>query len=240
MEYKETESKTMETQSMIEDVNYFKYIFKKTEKIACAVFYILRSQEDMSHIDSVVIDLEDTAHRVLDTALESLTCTETHLKDMVCELRFALVALESKLRLAHVARYIGGKHLAVFLHEIDSVYRAMKKYTEENVQNPFDEALASTQNEQLIRKKVERKERSGLSLEKKTSTEGVYTHTVHISRRDRIKDFLRDSPQATIKDISQVITDCSEKTIQRELIDMIKDNIVVREGERRWSRYELA
>ena len=59
------------------------------------------------------------------------------------------------------------------------------------------------------------------------------------SRKDRILDIIKDKGEATIKDISSNVTDCSEKTIQRELIDLIKDNIILRDGERRWSKYKM-
>jgi transcription elongation factor GreA-like protein len=226
---------------MIEDVNYFKYIFKKTEKISCAVFYILRHHHNVSATNSVVSDLENTTRIVLDTALKSLTCTETHIRDTIYELRYALIALESKLRIAHVTQHIESKHLEVFLHEIDSVYRAMKKYTEESIKDPLDEMQSQeVYTHTDIRRKGERKNiRTGMPAPQGISVHTVDTQTMYISRRDRIREFLRDKPQATIKDIIQVITDCSEKTIQRELIDMIKDNIVVRDGERRWSKYTL-
>jgi len=43
----------------------------------------------------------------------------------------------------------------------------------------------------------------------------------------------------TIKDISGVVRGCSEKTIQRELQDMVSLGILKKEGERRWSKYYL-
>lgn len=59
-------------------------------------------------------------------------------------------------------------------------------------------------------------------------------------RATRIKTVLEAKPEATIKDISEVITDISEKTIQRELNSLIEKGQVIRQGERRWSRYSLA
>lgn len=59
-------------------------------------------------------------------------------------------------------------------------------------------------------------------------------------RRERVLDIVRKNGPITIKDISQQIKDCSEKTIQRELTDLIKDNLILRTGERRWSMYSIA
>lgn len=43
----------------------------------------------------------------------------------------------------------------------------------------------------------------------------------------------------SIKDITDRIKDCSEKTIQRELIAMVSDSTLKKTGERRWSTYSL-
>ncbi|MDB5204846.1 MAG: seg [Candidatus Taylorbacteria bacterium] len=43
----------------------------------------------------------------------------------------------------------------------------------------------------------------------------------------------------SIKDISDKIKDCSEKTIQRELTSMVEDGTLKKTGERRWSTYSL-
>lgn len=60
------------------------------------------------------------------------------------------------------------------------------------------------------------------------------------SRKDSILNLLSKSPDLTIKDFVKVITDCSEKTIQRELIDLVEKGLIKRKGERRWSTYSLA
>lgn len=67
---------------------------------------------------------------------------------------------------------------------------------------------------------------------------GNATTNVKDLRRISILDVLKSVPLgATIKDISTVVKDCSEKTIQRELGDMITEGILRKEGERRWSKY---
>lgn len=54
-----------------------------------------------------------------------------------------------------------------------------------------------------------------------------------------LKLFNRDSEMG-IKDIHNRFTDCSEKTIQRELSKMLIRGLIVRKGDKRWSRYSLA
>ncbi|MCK5096306.1 MAG: DeoR family transcriptional regulator [Candidatus Pacebacteria bacterium] len=52
-------------------------------------------------------------------------------------------------------------------------------------------------------------------------------------------DMLKDKSDLTIKDITAKITDCSEKTIQRELVALVQKGVIKKTGERRWSRYSL-
>lgn len=65
------------------------------------------------------------------------------------------------------------------------------------------------------------------------------TYSVKDKRREVILQILKDKKDLTIKDISLKITDCSEKTIQRELVSMLENGILKRIGERRWSKYSL-
>ena len=60
------------------------------------------------------------------------------------------------------------------------------------------------------------------------------------ARRGRVLEYLSKTELRSIKDISKFFTDCSEKTIQRELNDLVDDKIIVRVGDRRWSTYKLA
>ena len=59
-------------------------------------------------------------------------------------------------------------------------------------------------------------------------------------RRQTILDVLRVRNVAVIKDFTVVIGGCSGKTVQRELLKMVQEGILRKEGERRWSRYSLA
>src|SRR3989304_5004530 len=56
-------------------------------------------------------------------------------------------------------------------------------------------------------------------------------------RRESILNLIKNKKEVTIKDISSQISDCSEKTIQRELISMLKDKVIQKTGEKRWSKY---
>lgn len=60
------------------------------------------------------------------------------------------------------------------------------------------------------------------------------------TRQNTIIDLLKKKKVIMIKDVSALIDNCSEKTLQRELISMVEQGILRKEGERRWSKYFLA
>ena len=60
------------------------------------------------------------------------------------------------------------------------------------------------------------------------------------SRQSIIIGLLKRKKEIMIKDVSLLISGCSEKTIQRELSAMIASGILKKTGEKRWSRYSLA
>lgn len=232
MELKETTIRTSSKDSIIDNTDYFKFIFKKTEKIACAVFYVMRSSHNISQTDAVVVDLEKTAQRLLHVSLESLTYTSHDVFEKAIEIKHALIACEAKLRIANAAHLLSMDLLEVFIHEIDSVQRSLRRYTESSITNPLEREVVVE--DRVIKRRQQRVlGMTSVSVPKKIGEVPV------IDRRTNVLNVIRDKGEATIKDIVEVISDCSEKTIQRELITLINDNVIVREGERRWSKYKL-
>lgn len=59
-------------------------------------------------------------------------------------------------------------------------------------------------------------------------------------RREGILRIIKKKNSVTIKDLSDVVVGCSEKTIQRELLALVLGGVLKKEGEKRWSRYSLA
>jgi predicted HTH transcriptional regulator len=86
-----------------------------------------------------------------------------------------------------------------------------------------------------------------LSIESKSVksvTESVVKNGGGLKRKDQRKNtilsFIKGHNNSSIKDIVPNIIGCSEKTIQRELIELIKEGKIKKTGERRWSKYSIA
>jgi predicted ArsR family transcriptional regulator len=58
------------------------------------------------------------------------------------------------------------------------------------------------------------------------------------ARRQQILQYIRENGIVSIKDIASGVRGVSDKTLQRALIELVNDKIIIRHGDRRWSRYE--
>ena len=67
-----------------------------------------------------------------------------------------------------------------------------------------------------------------------------FDFALKLNRRNVILKIIKDKKEVTIKDISNLIGDCSEKTIQRELTTLVSEGVLKKVGEKRWSKYMLA
>lgn len=209
---------------LLSDRNYYRYIFKKTEKIICSVFYVI-GHTDKVHQDTVAISVLDSAKRTLDSALQTLACRWYTAYDELYVFLNTLVALESHIHVARATGLLQEEIADMLLLEIETVLRALQQYLAREKNSAPD--LVSFTMSQPAPPVTPRAPHKGRPKGQ------------HIERRRMIKDIIASKRQSTIKDISEKIPNYSEKVIQREIIAMITDGTIIKEGERRWSRYSL-
>lgn len=70
-----------------------------------------------------------------------------------------------------------------------------------------------------------------------TNPESKYNKANKSERREKILKIIKDKNNVSIKDITTEFDSVSSKTIQRELNSMIKDGVIKKKGDRRWSIY---
>lgn len=132
----------------------------------------------------------------------------------------------------------------VFLHERGHVLVDAKETKDEQGTGPLKlvDHRAQTTAQDL---RGLRMEKDSVSYQKPKALEtgndtGVFNRKDEKkARRSQVLSLLSKTELKTIKDISKFFTDCSEKTIQRELNDLVEDKVIVRVGDRRWSTYKL-
>lgn len=232
------------------DEAYFTNVFKKTEKLVSVIFYIL-SHIDIRQKDSIHVEkIKDRALETHEKSLVTLSYQSAEVFDGLLEFQYQLLGLESTLRVAQAAGLLDDTIMHMLFEQLDSIQRFVNNhYTKDEGYSvdivdkkpslaPGTQASSSTQSIKKTRAAGPRRKRVQIPAgDISTDAYLVYSHMT--DRSERIKTVLEAKPQATIKDIAEVITDVSEKTIQRELNSLIEKGQVVREGERRWSKYSI-
>jgi predicted HTH transcriptional regulator len=66
-----------------------------------------------------------------------------------------------------------------------------------------------------------------------------HTEEKESSRKEKILEFLKNQGSKTISEIAPLFQEISEKSIQRDLIDLVSLGKVATEGEKRWRKYKL-
>lgn len=221
---------TDSTKRLVQDDSYYKYIFKKTEKIVSVIFYVSSSIEGQQKSNKFVEDILDAAREVHSKILKTLEVRAHVAEETLRDAAHALIALDSKLRVASSIGTVSPEVLHVLTVEIDGVLRGINKYlVRTSAFDDLDYKVGTS----------ETKDRPRVTTSTSGSNSQPNAQAVDTDRRERIRVVLSAKGEATIKDITDIITDVSSKTIQRELNAMIEDNLVKRQGERRWSKYSL-
>ncbi len=217
---------------------YYSNIYKKTEKIACAVFAITDVLELNQKVKDEVRDIRSYAKDMLSSVvlLLSLESHGRRPEDFGRVLRSASL-LRSFLFVLAAERAIRPDFSDILAREIDSVLQYLHDLYGLNSSSVAEDDMPSYVRHERRRvvppTPTLRAERRAVQAPLESAS------VAHASRREAILAIVREKGVVGIKDISDGIKDVSEKTIQRELLDMIRDNILIKEGERRWSKYRL-
>lgn len=186
--------------------------------------------------------------------MEELVSTATHLPHAMLhfvagevDAGVLLADLFSALSFVHMGStqgYLSKQNAQILAQEYELVVR---KITAQSHPSPFvssedfavQEVAMPPQQSPLLEspqgvhsvKDIYKRHKGHSSSKRQTMSENVS------DRMSLILDFVRKNKEVSIKDISGAVRGCSEKTIQRELAQLIGQGLVERRGERRWSVY---
>ncbi len=235
--------------------DYLQYIFKKTEKITSAIYMISGLLKDS---EPLKWELREHGVELLNSSFTASSSLPVDRNFVVQSLFTAALETISLLNIARTSNLISPMNHSVLVREIDQVLALLRDRLAENAENAglvLSESFFKTPD--LFNKDfrtntpsyTNKTPTSYSSLSRTVSpvkplkdgtVQGQSGVKVKKSlRQENILSMLKGQSNLTIKDFSNVMKDCSEKTIQRELIDLVKSGLVKKEGERRWSKYSL-
>jgi hypothetical protein len=238
---------SLEIKRLSKDNAYYNNVFKKTEKILSVTLYILSEIDEDKKTEIHIESIKQKSLKAHEVSLKTLSLQPHEQTNGLIEFQYQLVALESSLRLALLSGVIAQDIFDLLFGQLDGIHRYINNHyirkspvsvadLTETLVERTSPGGAPTTTKQKATSSPRRAQRVQIPAGD-ISTDAYLVYSQLSDRGERIKTVLEAKPQATIKDIAEVITDVSEKTIQRELNSLIEKGQVIREGERRWSKY---
>ena len=227
----------------------FVFIYKKTEKLSTAVYMITNL---FPNEEPIKWKLRNNVSNLLSFMLDYKGITESNRFDFVYSVKTMVLELCSLLEISSGSGLLSQMNFSIIKNEFINLVNKLEtlSITQKEAQYGtisktfFDDTntlqssnTSSYQDSTLLPKIVT--EHSKLSFKNTKTSSSVNTGFKKTNRQNIIIDILKRRKEATIKDITEIIKDCSEKTVQRELILLIKLRVIKRIGERRWSKYSL-
>tara|TARA_R110000824_G_scaffold401771_1_gene615894 strand:+ start:541551 stop:542324 length:774 start_codon:yes stop_codon:yes gene_type:complete len=213
------------------------YVYKKAERLAKAIHLVAPAFQNSpalrDRIDRVAVGLVDAAVLAPAAAKDALSRELLALSSVLSIARIGgllstmnadLIAREAQLLLQEVAGY---EEPRLFLEDAPTLAELTRSSTK----------LSGA----ALRHRDQASEMSHTPEVPKGQTNGhVSDKGKKSSRQEAILSVLATKGPSYIKDISLVVREVSEKTIQRELAALVEEGSVERSGERRWTTYALA
>lgn len=216
-----------------------KYIIQKSQKIVSALYIITDLIKDS---DVIKWEIREEGISLVSNALMFNT-NFAHEREHATRLFISTSdKLISFLNICLMTSLISQMNASIVIHEIESLVSFIKRESKENL--PPGYILSDTFFGTEVDDKKDIKDNKGQNTLLKTNESEKSLipskKSKNEDRKEGIIAILKKDSNLTIKDFTKVIKDCSEKTIQRELIILVKKGIVKKNGERRWSTYSLA
>ncbi len=237
---------TIDIKRLSSDTEYFTNVFKRVEKVISVIFYILSFKEQEEIDQEHVRFIKDSAFATHVESLATLRVSKDDSARVLHDFAHTLLELESTLRVAEAAGIVPANITTLIFEQLDLVQRFIKESAKVpaapqlavDIEAMFADTTRGIKSSTPKTLPTPRKKPVRIPSGD-ISSDAYFVYSQLTDRAERIKTVLEAKPQATIKDIAEIITDVSEKTIQRELNSLIEKGQVLREGERRWSRYSV-
>ncbi len=226
---------------------YLVYVFKKTEKITAAIYLVSGLLKDN---EPIKWELRDKGIDLLSSSFSASSSVPGDRNAMIQSLFTAALETLSLLNVARISNLISEMNHKLLVHEIDNIVAMLRDRLAQNAENagyvlsedffrtPDLFSTGFRANSKINRVNIGA---DAISSVRTGAEDGRVSNVLKKTERQAlILNLLKDHSGLTISDFTKVIKDCSAKTIQRELVELVEKGVVKKEGERRWCKYSLS
>ena len=239
--------KNLEPISFFEKDASFVFTYKKTEKLASAVYLVTNL---FSNDEPMKWTLRKKVSELVSFIVSYKDVPQSGLSDFTYIVRTRVLELVSLLEVSSTGGLVSSMNFSILKLEFLNLLEALnvpesqlRELTSGAIAKAFFEVATATptssNNMSFESPSFGSSERSTFADLKEKNHSQENEILKRTNRQNIIIGLLKKKKELTIKDIALVIRDCSEKTIQRELISLISLGAIKRIGERRWSKYSL-
>lgn len=209
------------------------YIYKKSERIAKALHMVCPAFKDCRPLRE---RLERLSVELIDASILSPSEARERLPKH-------LLSLASSLEMGKAGGFLSTMNADLILRETHHLLQEVASYEEPRLSLPEAPSVARIMRETPVEhaaatfRHMQRKEKEYKGQDTKGQT--IVKNVPKSGRKEAILSVLSSKGPSYIKDISMVIRDVSEKTIQRELQSLVLQGMVEKRGEKRWTTYTV-
>jgi hypothetical protein len=252
----EKDNKIIEISKVAQNMPIFKdtgfaYLYRKTEKISTAIYAITNF---FSSNEPIKWQLRSRVIRLLYEVMAISTTSMSSRPALIRKISSELFQVHSLFNIAFKSGFISNMNYSIINSELENIINFFSEYDDSQLSMDsklFEEKYfkVDVPKRQETSKDISLKDYTYKPEESVKDIKDMYKRQNNNvlykkrgdnkERRDKILEILKNNNNVSVKDISKEITDCSEKTLQRELLAMVDEGLITKEGERRWSRYSL-
>lgn len=248
----ELSTKIQEAVSFFDKNEAFVLAFKKTEKLASAVYMVTSL---FSENEPMKWNLRKKVSEFLSFTLSYKDTTESSHADFVYKVKTDVLEIVSLLEISSRGGLVSAMNLSILKQEFMNLAEGFvsAENTSKDVfgqtipKNFFNVSESNRPLKQVGQSRdisadsyrVAHYASSSTDVIKDKAPKADKEDLKRSNRQNVILTMIKKKGEITIKDVSQIVKDCSEKTIQRELIAFITAGVLKKTGERRWSKYSL-
>jgi hypothetical protein len=217
--------------------DYLLYVFKKTEKITAALYLVSGLLKDE---EPIKWELRDKGMDLLTSSFTASSTLPGDKNTVIQSLFTAALETISLLNVAKISNLITDMNHRLLVREIDGILGLLRDRLAASAESAgyiLSDTFFKTPN--LFSTDFKQVSQPSAPVNKPFHKGHIDVQEKKSERQVSIINALKGHSSLTIKDFTKIIKDCSEKTIQRELLAMVDSGLIKKEGERRWSRYSL-
>lgn len=248
MENKETNvSVEIKDMSLLVNKPYIAYVFKKTHKIAQALYLVSDFFESSEPLRE---SIRKNANLLFQTSGAFLRNHQKDTENSSTDLVGLFLETQGLLETARMINLLSEKNHLILKDEIIKTINEIDSNKEKKIQLSREFMRTSSLEEDKRQSVLYKGQEDVLNL--KDTVSGSFQKDVNVAtphkqapsenkahRSVQVIALFKPGAELMIKDIASHLKDVSEKTIQRELLSLVARGILRKKGEKRWSRYLL-